>query len=116
MQSIVPQTPTSVRRLSDCGMLPVTNKDNQLIGVVTDRDICIAMGTRGRLAGEPTMGEVAVTNVFTCRPDVDKTGIPPGILSMEWEGSCELSAEETIRSFESYAKPSTKEHVKAKAA
>lgn len=53
----------------DCGMLPVTNKDNQVIGLVTDRDICIAMGTRSRLAGELTIGEDSVTNIFTCRPD-----------------------------------------------
>jgi CBS domain-containing protein len=33
-------------RLRNCGMLPVVGADNKLIGVVTDRDICIAMGTR----------------------------------------------------------------------
>jgi CBS domain-containing protein len=131
----------------DCGMLPVTNNDNQLVGVVTDRDICIAMGTRNRLPGDLTIGEVAVTNVFKCRPDdeihealatmaekhvrrlpvVDETGTPLGILSMDdvithgdlnkWEGCCELSAEEIVRSLKRlYAKPTMKEHAKAKAA
>ena len=49
-------------------MLPVVGPDNKLIGIVTDRDICIAMGTRNRLAGELTVGEIAITPVFTCSP------------------------------------------------
>jgi len=101
--------------------------DNQLVGVVTDRDICIAMGTRNRLPGELTVGEVATRHVFGCKPDdeihealgtmaekqvrrlpvVNNEGVPQGILSMDdiithgdlnrWEGCCELSAEEIIR-------------------
>jgi predicted transcriptional regulator len=108
-------------------MLPVTDDDNRLVGIVTDRDISIAMGTRNRLPGDLTVGEISTTNVFTCRPDdeihealntmaekhvrrlpvVDEAGIPHGILSMDdiithgdlnkWEGCCELSAEEIIR-------------------
>lgn len=35
----------------NCGMLPVVGADGKLQGVVTDRDICIAMGTRNRLPG-----------------------------------------------------------------
>jgi CBS domain-containing protein len=112
----------------NCGMLPVVGTDQKLIGVVTDRDICIAMGTRNRLAGELTVGEIATRNVFTCKPDdeihealntmadkqvrrlpvVNADSAPQGILSMDdiithgdlnkWEGSCELSSEEIIRS------------------
>ena len=44
----------------DCGMLPVVDTDRKLLGVVTDRDICIAMGTRNRLPGDLTVGEVAI--------------------------------------------------------
>ena len=51
------------------GMLPVIGADKKLIGVVTDRDICIAMGTRSRLPGELTIGEIATKNVFTCKPN-----------------------------------------------
>ena len=112
----------------NCGMLPVVGKDGKLIGIVTDRDICIAMGTRNRLPGDITVGEVATTNVFTCKPVeeihealgtmadkqvrrlpvVNDEGVPQGILSMDdiithgdlnrLEGFCELSAEEIIRS------------------
>jgi CBS domain-containing protein len=38
-------------RVRNCGMLPVVGRDRKLLGLVTDRDICIAMGTRNRLAG-----------------------------------------------------------------
>jgi CBS domain-containing protein len=112
----------------NCGMLPVVGADKKLIGVVTDRDICVALGTRSRLAGELTIGEVATRNVFTCKaeddihealdtmaskqvrrlPVVNDEGVPQGILSMDdiivhadlnkWEGCCELSAEEVVRS------------------
>lgn len=43
----------------NCGMLPVVGSDRKLIGIVTDRDLCIAMGTSNRLAGELTVGEIA---------------------------------------------------------
>ncbi len=112
----------------NCGMLPVIGTDNKLVGVVTDRDICIAMGTRNRLAGELSISEIATRNVFTCKPDeeihealqtmankhvrrlpvVNDKGILQGMLSMDdiithgalnkWEGCSELSSEEIIRS------------------
>jgi CBS-domain-containing membrane protein len=112
----------------NCGMLPVVGIDQKLFGLITDRDICIAMGTRNRLAGELTVGEIATRDVFRCKPDdeihealdtmasrqvrrlpvVNDEGIPQGILSMDdiithgdmnkWEGCCELSSEEIIRS------------------
>jgi CBS domain-containing protein len=112
----------------NCGMLPGVGSDRKLIGIVTDRDLCIAMGTRNRRAGELTVGEIATRNVFSCKPDdeihealqtmanhrvrrlpvVNKEAIPQGILSMDdiithgdlnkLQGCCELSSEEIIRS------------------
>src|SRR5271168_3078391 len=52
-----------------CGMLPLVGPDHKLTGVVTDRDICIAMGTRNLLAGELQVGEIATRKVFTCNPE-----------------------------------------------
>jgi CBS domain-containing protein len=110
------------------GMLPVVDENEKLIGIVTDRDICIALGTRNRLPGNITVGEIATVPVFTCRPDdeihealgtmaehrvrrlpvVDGHDVLQGVLSMDdillhadknkWEGCCELSSEEIIRS------------------
>ena len=55
---------------ADCGILPVV-EDGKLVGVATDRDMYIALATRNRLASEITVGQVAGTKVFTCRPDDD---------------------------------------------
>ena len=56
---------------ADCGILPVVDDESKLVGVVTDRDMYIALATRNRLASQLTVGEVARTNVFTCAPDDD---------------------------------------------
>ena len=56
---------------ADCGILPVVEDESKLVGVVTDRDMYIALATRNRLASQVTVGEVARTTVFTCAPDDD---------------------------------------------
>jgi CBS domain-containing protein len=55
----------------NCGILPVLDGKQKVVGVVTDRDICIASGTRNRLPGEITVGEVISGKVFACRPNDD---------------------------------------------
>jgi CBS domain-containing protein len=54
----------------DCGILPVMD-DGKLAGVITDRDICIALGTQNRRATEVRAGEVASHEVQTCMADTD---------------------------------------------
>lgn len=55
----------------DCGFLPVVDRSAKIVGVVTDRDICIALGTRGRLPSEVTVGEVMTSRVHLCVPEDD---------------------------------------------
>jgi CBS domain-containing protein len=55
---------------ADCGILPVVD-DGKLVGVVTDRDLYIALATRDRMASQVTVGEVARTPVLTCEPEDD---------------------------------------------
>jgi len=111
----------------DCGMLPVVDARQKVIGVVTDRDLCVALGTRNRLAGQITVGEVASGAIYTCRasddihnaletmatrkvrrlPVVDDNGILEGILSMDnvvlhteapgWGRAAELSDEDVVK-------------------
>ena len=52
----------------DCGSLPVTDDTGKAIGIVTDRDMLIAVGTRNLRPSEITVGEVMTSPVFTCRP------------------------------------------------
>jgi CBS domain-containing protein len=54
----------------DCGILPVV-EDGKLVGVVTDRDMFIALATRNTRASDITVGEVARAPVHTCEPDDD---------------------------------------------
>jgi CBS domain-containing protein len=54
----------------DCGILPVV-EDGKLVGVVTDRDMYIALATRNKRASEITVAEVVQTPVYTCGPDDD---------------------------------------------
>lgn len=53
---------------ADCGFLPVVT-DGKLTGVVTDRDLFIALGTRNVPASQLTAGEVARQEVWTCDPE-----------------------------------------------
>ena len=55
----------------NCGMLPVVSDEGKVIGVVTDRDLCVALGTRNRLAGEISVGEIVSGKLFACKPDDD---------------------------------------------
>ena len=54
----------------DCGILPVL-EDGKLFGVVTDRDLFIAVATRNKRASDLTVGEVVQAPVHTCGPDDD---------------------------------------------
>ncbi len=55
----------------NCGILPVIDAEQKVIGVVTDRDLCIALRTRNRLAGEITIGEVFLGRIVSCKADDD---------------------------------------------
>lgn len=51
----------------DFGSVPVVDAEEKLVGVVTDRDVCIAMATRRRQAADLPIGEVMSGQVVSCR-------------------------------------------------
>ncbi|HEX5228736.1 MAG TPA: CBS domain-containing protein, partial [Bryobacteraceae bacterium] len=53
-----------------CGALPVV-ENGRAVGMITDRDIAIALGTRNAKAGETFVREVALPKVFFCLPQDD---------------------------------------------
>jgi len=53
----------------DCGTLPIVDEKMHVTGMITDRDICIALATRNCVASEVTVADVATGNVFACRSD-----------------------------------------------
>jgi CBS domain-containing protein len=54
---------------ADCGILPVVSDDNKLLGVVTDRDLFIALGTRDQRPSSLSVADVVTGPVFSCGPD-----------------------------------------------
>jgi CBS domain-containing protein len=56
---------------SDCGVLPVVNREGKVIGVITDRDICMAVATKGRAASNISVWETASGQLYSCAPDDD---------------------------------------------
>jgi CBS domain-containing protein len=55
----------------DCGVLPVVNDENKVVGMITDRDIAIAAATRARLASEIPVSEVISRKVYSSVLDED---------------------------------------------
>lgn len=87
----------------NCGLLPIVDAERKVAGVVTDRDLCIALGTRNTRAGELPVSSIATGKVFFCLADdevhaalatmgkekvrrlvvLNKEGCLEGILSMD---------------------------------
>ena len=58
-------------RKSAVGFLPVVGEGGNVIGVITDRDISIALGTRCRCPSEYLVQDVMAPKLFTCTPEED---------------------------------------------
>ena len=56
---------------SDCGALPVLNTNGQVLGMITDRDICMATATKNRPPSEITVWETTSGKAYTCRATDD---------------------------------------------
>lgn len=52
---------------NDCGFLPIVDAQQRVLGVITDRDIAIALGTRNQLPGEIAVAEAATPKVHSCK-------------------------------------------------
>lgn len=52
----------------DCGVLPVVDDDGRPIGMLTDRDICMAAYTRGQALSEISIESAMSASVCSCKP------------------------------------------------
>lgn len=86
----------------DCGAVPVVGDDGTVVGLVTDRDVCMAAYTQGRTLQTIPVSRAMARQVFSCRPEdsietaerlmadlrirrlpvVDGEGRPLGVLSL----------------------------------
>jgi len=55
----------------NCGQLPVVDDAGKVTAVITDRDICIALGTRNQRACEVKVGDVICRAAVLCKADDD---------------------------------------------
>lgn len=53
----------------DCGVVPVIDESSKLIGIITDRDICMATYTQGRAPHEIRVGDVMCKQVYTVQAE-----------------------------------------------
>ena len=57
----------------DCGSVPVVDRAGRVVGIVTDRDICIAAYFQGRALSAIPLASIMSTEVCTCAEDADVT-------------------------------------------
>jgi len=117
----------------DCGVVPVVDDDRMLLGMITDRDICIATTTRSAAPADIQVRSVMTTGtVHFCRPDdnvrdvlatmgthrvrrlpvLDKTNRLVGILSLsdlarraEHRSGAEVPGAEFLEALQSISSP-----------
>jgi len=51
-----------------CGFVPIVGKNGEILGVVTDRDLCMAVVRSDRRAAEIPLAEVCSGRVVSCGP------------------------------------------------
>jgi CBS domain-containing protein len=53
----------------NCGAVPVTDADGKVVGMITDRDICMAAYTRGQSLPTMTVSSAMSKDVHSCTPE-----------------------------------------------
>ena len=54
---------------SDCGAVPVVNAEGKTIGILTDRDIAMAMAAKNRGSSQILVRELTSGELFSCAPE-----------------------------------------------
>jgi len=54
---------------NDCGVLPIIKDSRKVVGLITDRDICMATAIKQANPSEISVEEVMTGRVFTANPD-----------------------------------------------
>ena len=53
------------------GAMPIVDGSETVVGMITDRDVCIALGTRNIKASDVLVRDVSPRGCFNCHPDDD---------------------------------------------
>jgi CBS domain-containing protein len=60
-----------IMEANECGAVPVVDLENRVVGMITDRDICLALGPRRLPAARIAVTDVMSRRVYACSPDED---------------------------------------------
>jgi CBS domain-containing protein len=55
----------------DCGVLPVVDDQRKVIGMITDRDICMKAATKHQDISAIKVEELTFRPIHTCKPEAD---------------------------------------------
>jgi CBS domain-containing protein len=53
----------------DCGSIPVLDGEGKVVGILTDRDICMSAWSHARLLKEISVAAAMSSRVFVCKPN-----------------------------------------------
>lgn len=56
---------------NDCGILPIIKDESKVVGIITDRDICMASAIRNRPQSTISVEEVMSGHVYSVAPNDD---------------------------------------------
>jgi CBS domain-containing protein len=56
---------------NDCGSLPVLDQNGKVLGIISDRDVCMAAYTQARLLGQIPVSKAMSRELYSCGPDED---------------------------------------------
>jgi predicted transcriptional regulator len=56
---------------ADCGIIPVVAEGGKVVGLITDRDICMAGMIKGRNESNIAVEDVISGKIFACKPEDD---------------------------------------------
>jgi CBS domain-containing protein len=56
---------------NDCGILPVVAEGGKVVGLITDRDICMAASLKNQRLSNLAVEEVISGDVYACKPEED---------------------------------------------
>ncbi len=59
----------------DCGVVPVVDAERRVVGIVTDRDLCMAAYTKGRALAQMRVGDAMQKPVFCCHEEDTRAAI-----------------------------------------
>lgn len=55
----------------DCGIVPVVVEEGKVVGLITDRDICMAANMKARQLSDIVVADVISGDIYACKPDED---------------------------------------------